>query len=518
MSRKLRFLFSLGSGYVALAANVLYVAASIPLALRHLTREEFGLWSVVVPLRECLVLLDLGVSAAVARLLVDVKDDINGGAYGSLLKTAWLIFGLLATIIVSSGFLLSRPLAFLMGIPPAFVSTFEVLVRWQFVITGVGFLTTPFGYLPLWSQQRSDLINLSFVGFFAAGLFFMWIGFETRLGAYTLILSNATSAIFSIASMTLAAACLRLIPSRGHWGVISWKRFWEVFRFSRDLFIAGLAPQLIPASQMILVTKILGLDAAGVWSVCTKSFNMARLIICRIYDSSGAGLSEMIVRGEIERFRSRFAGLVALSAVGAGFFGVLGALGNRGFVNIWTGEKLAWDSWSDVAAAAYLFSFTITRCYTGLTGIVKQVGNYKYISLLEGVLVIVGGIVLAPQLHFCGVLLSSLLANLLCSGAYGAFRVARFFSTSFVEVTFGWLKSTLLYVLIFALGAFGIFWLGNRFSGPLPFLTTATSAGVIGSVLALLFGFPREILRELVHAGNNFKPKIAHRKRQRMSR
>ncbi len=215
----------------------------------------------------------------------------------------------------------------------------------------------------------------------------------------------------------------------------------------------------------------------------------------------------MIVRGEIERFRSRFAGLVALSAVGAGFLGILGAFGNRGFVNIWTGGKLAWDSWSDIAAGAYLFSFAVTRCYTGLTGIVKQIGNYKYISLLEGVLVIVGGIILAPQLHFCGVLLSSLLANLLCSGAYGAFRVARYFNISFVEVTFGWLKSTLLYAVIFALGAFGIFWLGNRFSGPLPFLTTAASAGLIGIVLALLFGFPREIRRELVLSGPGFKPK-----------
>src|SRR5271165_1702931 len=61
------------------------------------------------------------------------------------------------------------------------------------------------------------------------------------------------------------------------------------FRFSRDLFIAGLVPQIISASQMIVISRILGLDAAGVWSVCIKSFNMARLVICRVYDSCGAG-------------------------------------------------------------------------------------------------------------------------------------------------------------------------------------------------------------------------------------
>jgi hypothetical protein len=274
---------------------------------------------------------------------------------------------------------------------------------------------------------------------------------------------------------------------------------------------------MISASQMILVSRILGLDAAGVWSVCIKSFNMARLVICRLYDSCAAGFSEMIVRGEIGQFRGRFAEMVALSAVGAGYFGVLGAFGNRGFVHFWTGGRLSWDSWSDIAAGAYLFSFTVTRCYTGLTGIVKRIGNYKYVSLLEGVLVIVGGIMLTPRFHFCGVLLSSLLANLLCSGVYGAFRVSRYFKTSLVEVTFGWLKNAFLYALIFALAALGIFWLGSRFRGPLPFLTTAVLAGLVGIVLALLFGLPCEIRKEVVHFGTEFKQKILRGKQRSTS-
>jgi hypothetical protein len=202
MSRKRRFLFALGSSYVALVANVFYVAATIPLALHYLTREEFGLWSVVAPVRDCLMLLDFGVSASVARLLVDTKDDINGGVYGSLLKTASLIFAILAVMIASSGFLLSHPISHMMGIPPNLVSTFEALVQWQFVITSVFFLTTPFGYLPLWSHQRSDVANFASVGFFAAGLLFMWIGFKTGMRTFSLVLSNVASALVSIGSVS----------------------------------------------------------------------------------------------------------------------------------------------------------------------------------------------------------------------------------------------------------------------------------------------------------------------------
>jgi len=509
MSRKRRFIFAVGSGYVALVANVLYTGSSIPLALHYLTREEFGLWSVVVQITGYLSLLDVGVGQSAARLLVDTKDDINGGIYGSVLKTASIVFTIQAFIVASFGFLFSHPLAYLMGIPPNLTSTFEVLLQWQCVILAVTFLTTPFGFLPLWAHQREYLTNFAYVAFFAMGLLFLWIGFKAGLRTFSLLLSNVAGTVVNISLMALATTRLKLLPSRGHWGAISRERSWEVFRFGRDLFVAGLGAQLISASQMILVSRLIGLDAAGVWSVCTKSFNMARLVVFRLYDFSCAGFSEMIVRGEIDRFRSRFVGILTLSAVGAGFCGVLGAFGNRAFVNFWTGGKVSWDTWSDIASGVYLFSFAVTRCYTGLTGTIKQIGNYKYISLMEGVLVVVGSIILAPHLHFFGVLLSSLLANLLCSGAYGAFRVSRYFNRSIVEVTFGWLKGAFLYVAAFALVGFGVFWLGNRFSGPVPFLITAGSAGLAGIVLALVFGFPSEIRKELIHFGTSLGKKFA---------
>jgi hypothetical protein len=49
----------------------------------------------------------------------------------------------------------------------------------------------------------------------------------------------------------------------------------------------------------------------------------------------------LFLRGDkTGRFRRRLGSIVAISAVGVGFFGVLGAFGNRGFVNIWTGGKM----------------------------------------------------------------------------------------------------------------------------------------------------------------------------------
>jgi hypothetical protein len=178
---------------------------------------------------------------------------------------------------------------------------------------------------------------------------------------------------------------------------------------------------------------------------------------------------------------------------------------------------VSWATWNDMAAGAYLVSCAITRCYAGLPELVKQIGNYKYISLLEGLLVVTGSITLAPRFHFLGVLLSSLLANVVCSGAYGAFRVSRYLNTSIVDVTLGWLKGAFFYIISFTLVSFGIFWFGGHFSGLLPFLITASSAGLAGIVLAFCLGLPREIREELTYLGKQFGEKIRKRQQGPMS-
>jgi O-antigen/teichoic acid export membrane protein len=515
MSRTHRFIFALGSSYIALAANVLYVVFSIPLALHYLSPQQFGLWSIVVPLREYLSLFDLGLSTSVARLLVDAKDDINGGLYGSLLQTATLIFGALAIIVISFGFFFSHTISLVMAIPPDLAPVFETLIRWQCAITAITFLSAPFGFLPLWSHQRSDLTNFALVGFFAAGLLSMWIGLKAGLGLYSIVLSNAVSAVTSIGFMTLASLCQKLFPTKGHWGAISKERFWEVCHFSRDMFVVGVASEVIYLSQMVLVSRILGLNGAGVWSVCVKSFNMARLLIFKLYDASSAALSEMIVRGELDRFRARFANIIALSALSAAFFAVFLAFANAGFVKIWTGGKLTWDMASDITAAIYLFSFTVARCYTGLTGILKKVQSFKYVSLAEGFLVILGSIILTPRLGFWGILLSSLFANLLCSGLYGMFRVSRHFGLSIGEVTVDWLTNALLYTLAFVLCCFPLFWLGERLGGTLAFLASASLSGLLGLVLALLLGLPGDLRKDLVCSATEFLGRYFPRRGQR---
>jgi O-antigen/teichoic acid export membrane protein len=104
MARFRRLLHSVASGYVVLAGSAVYALATVPLALHYLSKERFALWALLAAIGGYLSLIDLGMSGAVARLLIDHKDERATGAYGSLLKTGWLVLVVQGTLIFQGNF------------------------------------------------------------------------------------------------------------------------------------------------------------------------------------------------------------------------------------------------------------------------------------------------------------------------------------------------------------------------------------------------------------------------------
>src|SRR5271166_973531 len=227
MSRAKRFASALASGYLALAANVVYTVLSIPLALHYLTREEFGLWAVVGQITGYFAVLDFGVGQSVSRILVDYKDDVNGGEYGATLKTASIVFVFQAAGIFLLGALGSHLFGRLLQIPQHLRSGFQMLMFLQCSVAALNFATTPF-WLPLWSHQRSDIVNFASVAVFLSNGLVLWIGFNAGLRYYSLALANIAGTVVYLSSTTLATLKLGFVPSHQKWGKITGARFREI--------------------------------------------------------------------------------------------------------------------------------------------------------------------------------------------------------------------------------------------------------------------------------------------------
>ena len=499
MSRSKRFTHSLLSGYVLLVVNILFTLAQWPLAIRYLTVDEFGLWTVVASLSLNLqLLIDLGMSGSVARILVDHKDDKDSAAYGTIIKTGTLAMLVQGTLIAVVGSLISLVLPqWMKKIPPDLHPIFGHLMIGQCLLLGAAFVGRICTFI-LQAHQRYDASNYSQIAGLVVNLLVLWLGFEMHLGLYSLLLATGVSLIFSNLFCLIAVMNLKLFPGTGRWGRADWHKFKEIFSYANDIFLLSFGQALIAMSQTPLITIVFDLEANAVWSTMTKTFILAQQLIARPLDFSATPFAEMMVRGERDRLRARFRDMVGLTG-SLGVFVCLGvALCNRSFVQIWMHGKFTWSVENDLLMALFILVNTSTRCHIGLAGLTKQIGTMKYIYLIEGAVFITLGYTLAAPLGLAGIILAGIIANLLCSGLYGLHRTTNYFSISAGEVLLSWFKlPARLFALL--LTAAVVLWFCTYHLPWLVQLTVnAVGFGALGLFFLWRFGLPEHLRTELV--------------------
>ena len=149
---------AVSSSYLAIAANIVFTAMSVPLALQYLSRAEFGLWAVATQIAGYAGIIDFGMAIAFARALIDHKDNKETGQFGATITTGGVVFVIQGLLVLLIGWLCSPLLPGLMAIPAGLSRNFQILVVGQCGITAFVFATRVLGS-PLYAYQRQDVYN-----------------------------------------------------------------------------------------------------------------------------------------------------------------------------------------------------------------------------------------------------------------------------------------------------------------------------------------------------------------------
>ena len=425
--RTRNFVWGLATGYALTGANIIYTLVSVPLALHFLNREQFGLWVLVAQLASYLNMLDLGMQSSASRIFVNHKDHKQGGSYGSLVRTSFYVFGAQALGVLGLGFGFLPVLDRWMGFAPATSDSFQALMGWQILILAFGFSGRTFGCI-LHAHQKYTWANWGGAGGLILGLGALAAALSAGWGVFSLTAAGAVTAIFNTLLQLYGCVRLRLLPARGAWGTLQWPMAKNLFSFAKDTFLIALGWQLISASPAILISKLVGLEAAATWAVGTKLFMLFQQIVWKLYDFSTSGLAELFARGEHERMRYRFFQITSATTGVSAFFSGLLFLFNGSFISLWTAGKILWPEPYDVLLGMLLFSYSFNRCFGGLVGISMNVGFAKYIYLLDGLMFLICAYFAIPQFDFFGVLVPCLLLDLVLPGFYGLKRAGRVFN------------------------------------------------------------------------------------------
>lgn len=490
------FFRSVTSGYAVLAANTIYSLASIPLALRFLQKEQFALWALATQVTGYLLLIDFGMSASVSRHLIQYKDNKASGAYGGMIQTGLLVLAAQGVLMFLGGLgivVFGTPF---LRIEPSLEHSFKMLLLAQCAVMSFGMPARVFSHV-LEAHQRMDLVNRAQVGYFAMGFGILWFSFSRGFGVFSIVWANIFGWAFIV--INNASACIRLkfLPFEAP-GRPNVTHFRELFDFGRDVFWLALGTQMINASQTIVITRFIGLDAAARWTICTKTFTLAAQLVWRPYDYAYPAISEMIVRGERERVLRRFRDLLVLTISLSVLAATLFALCNQPFITIWTHGTISWSRRNDVLLAVWLVTLGFVHCHSGFVMITKQIGFMRYIYFIEGAAFLVLGSLAAALGGVSPMLIVSILCSTCFSGAYGIWRSAKYFALPFKEIAVTWIMPSARFALLLAPLAGAAYYFIHPFSFKTQFAVYVMFFAALGPLLLFRVGLHRSLRMEIL--------------------
>ncbi len=498
MTRLQRFLHSVASSYVRLVADSVYQLASVPLALHYLSKEEFGLWILILQMTGYLKLIDFGMTSAVARKLIDYKDQRDGGEYGSLLQTGGLVFAIQGIFILLVGLLLSPSLAALLRIPETLRPEFVALMRWYCVLQALTFGTRILDPV-LFAHQRVDVSNYAIALQQPVCFLIVWVSLREGQGLNSILWTTLAGWLLLVAVQGGSCARLKLLPRRGAWGRASWQKFHGLFSFGRDAFLVGAGQQLLMASQTFIITRHMGLAVAATWSICTKAYVLTNLLVSRMADFSMPVFSEMLVRGERDRLRKRLQELLILSGTMAGAAGVLFALCNQPFVTVWTKGRIAWSVSNDVLLAGEIVLLALSRGHCSFIPATGRFGFLRYVYLIEGLVFVVIGSLGVRLIGIPALIVASMVCTVSFSGLYGFWHTAHYGGFSLRDVLVRWQIPMLKVILFLAPLGLIAWWLCRCLSPALRLLVEGFWGVIVGCYVLVRYGMPRSLQEELVN-------------------
>jgi O-antigen/teichoic acid export membrane protein len=423
MSRSRRFVANSAAGYAFLAANFVYTAVSIPLALSYLGKEQFGLWALAMQITGYFVLLDLGVTSAVSRFLADSKDDPSGSEYGSVFAAGVLVLLVQGLLIAIAGCAFSLVAPILFAIPADLGPTFRNLLVAMSCLTGFSVAVRSIG-TPLWAFQRLDVTYVLGIATLALGLTALWLGFELGWGVYSLALSGIPAAL--ICPFLTFVVCHRMgyYPSWHACQLLGLPLFKRIFLFGKDILLMTLGSQIVSASQVMILSRAAGLEAAAVFAVATKMFTMGQQFTGRIIESSAPSLTEIFIRNDRLLFRDRFRDILLITMLLSTVFGGLLVTSNSTVISIWTSGIIQWNHYNDLLLGLLLVLTATTRCILGLFGIAAMLRPVRSVYFIEACVFLVLAIPAAFSFGTTGLLVACIFTHLATTTAISV-RAAR---------------------------------------------------------------------------------------------
>ncbi|WP_018970646.1 lipopolysaccharide biosynthesis protein [Rubritalea marina] len=422
--RTKRFISALLTGYGTVGANVIFTLASVPLVLSFLSKDHLGIWLLSIQITNYLGLMTMGVNASVWRHLADHKDEVESNAYCDNLITGSVLFCVLGVLVVLCGGAIAYFAPSYLGVPKSLEEDFFKLFSQLSLVSGASILLLSIS-APLRAFQRQDIINVGNSVSVLMSLLLLWFGLSRGIGVSAFALAQIPATLGVPVVYFLIGKKMRYYPNKLRWRKPGRGGAMKMLSFSRDSFFVHCGSVLVTSCQLIIISKFVGIQAAATYAVASKLPSMGRDLISAPISAASQGMTELYVRGETKKFIVKYRQLIELTVIGSLMLSVAITSGNCSFVKIWTNGEIVWSTSGDLCLALLVILRAFNANLMNAFALVKRLKGIRFINFLELFILIPVAIWTAQVYGVLGVLLASIVVQLLTTSIIVSWLASR---------------------------------------------------------------------------------------------
>lgn len=379
------FILAFLASNLSLAAAMVYALASTRLSITYLDKSGFGLVNFVAQLVAYLGILDLGMTTAFTRILMDYRNE-GEESYARALATARRIFIVLGILALLAATALAAVGSQIFTIDEHLQTPFRWIMLGQGVALFVTFTVKPKGVSLVVNHRQHFLGWIGAVGLLVNAAV-MSVAFLCGAGIYSVFYGSIAMAATQVTTTWVLARPFYRLPEQGM--IFDRKVFRNIADFAKDSILWQLGGSFLYLFPTLLVTFFFGLILTADLSGGMKMALLAISVATRLPDMAVAPLSRQMAEGDTARTMANLVRVVEFTLA----FGICCAIGLAGangpFVEWWMKGEINWPDWANFSAAIWLVSVCMFRCFYSFAVVSKQMRIVRWAPLWNCLLLLV---------------------------------------------------------------------------------------------------------------------------------
>ena len=390
------------ASYFCFASTTVYGFASIPLAVHFLDKEQIGLWNVISQAVAYLLFLELGVGAAVGRMLAEPLALNQQESIDRTWSTILVILAAQSILIFGSGWIIADHLGKFFQLSPVLAEEARFVWLGMVVLHAAAFVSRAFiGVLLCQERYHWTLIISGFTPWIQLAAFAVLLRYGAGLKSYVY-----ATLLVNLCQYLWLRQLIRSGPHRLHFRLsnASWQNARSIIGYSFSMMLWTIAPAVLTGIPALVIGRSLGVEQVSIYVVTSRVPMMLSMLAMRGFHAFFPKLQNLYVHEERERFLRFYRMATSLSLLMTGLGLILALFSNRAVVSL-----LARDDFyaGDIVTLWFAIGFIIISVSEHLGCLFIVAGKGKLVSVVLGIEILV-----------------TLLVASLCSSAFGLVGVA----------------------------------------------------------------------------------------------